>query len=516
MNNVAKSIKEELERTLDKGTCTVWVNPLSIELTDKKLSLFAPNAFVAKWVEERLFYAIQNAAQKILGFLPEIEIGVSSSVSSEQNLSISAMSENSTLSQVNLLAQTTLQTNSNTHTHSNTQINFQTSSNTHTRSFPYTPVKSHASSFAVAEKDFNLTNGSDPVMRHAGLPSVGTTPLRLLNNWQFAFEDFIIGNSNELACAASRSLCTTNTFTDCLFLHSSPGLGKTHLLHSIGKTMSMEANKDVNIACLTAEEFFSRYVLSLRSGEIDRFKSQFREGIDVLLLEDIHFFQGKEKAQEELLSTLKALKTRGCKVVLTSPFKPHELKNIDEQLVSRFCSGFLAHIDRPDMDVRCRIIEHKARKMSIQVPREVSFLLAEHITSDIRQLESCLKNMILKAQLLNRNISLELAMEVLDQYSTTNIPPDYEKIIAFVCKSYALSEKELRSKSRKKSLVIARNMAFYLARQHTDLSLQDIGGKLGREHSTVIKGIANIESELRRQSSFGRQLQNTVDRLGVH
>ena len=324
----------------------------------------------------------------------------------------------------------------------------------------------------------------------------------------------MVGPSNELACAASRSISSQAFSADHLFLSSSPGLGKTHLLQSVGNELCRTANRrNLRVACLSSEEFATRWVLAFKGGQIDKFKAQFRENLDVLLMEDVHFFQGKEKMQEELLCTLKALQERGCKVVLTSSFMPREFTKVDDKLVSRFCSGFLAHINKPDMETRRRIILEKARRLQVSVPVEVSELLAERITSDIRQLESCLNNLILKARLLNRAVTMSLAWEVLENYALQNASPDFEHIIEFICKCYSLTEEDLRAKSRKRQVVLARNTAFYLARKHTDLSLKCIGEKLGRKHSTVLKGITKVEREISLQTPLGRQIESTAQRL---
>ncbi|KAB1442388.1 chromosomal replication initiator protein DnaA [Pseudodesulfovibrio senegalensis] len=349
--------------------------------------------------------------------------------------------------------------------------------------------------------------------RQAGLPIV-QVPKASTVNWRFSFDDFVVGPSNELACAASKSLCADCMHSDHLFLSSAPGLGKTHLLQSIGRDLSRKANrKNINVACLSAEQFANRLVMAIRANSMNQFKTQFRETVDVLLLEDIHFFQGKEKMQNELLCTLNALRERGCRVVLTSPYLPRELNGIDSQLVSRFCSGFLANIERPDLQTRRLIVQEKARKLQVDVPVEVSDLLAERITTDIRQLESCLNNLVLKARLLNRAVTMDLAWDVLENYAAANASPDFRHIIDFVCKSYDLSEDQLVSKSRKRQIVLARNTAFYLARKHTDLSLKAIGDKLGRRHSTVLKGITNLEREISSKTPLGRQISQTVDRL---
>jgi chromosomal replication initiator protein len=333
--------------------------------------------------------------------------------------------------------------------------------------------------------------------------------------WRYSFEDFIVGPCNELACAASKGLCNDSLCADHLFLSAGPGLGKTHLLHAVGRALSQKSNRSrVSIACLSAEEFATRLVLAIKAREAARFKAEFRDSIDVLLLEDIHFFQGKGKLQDELLLTLKALQARGCKVVLTSSFLPKELNEIDPQLVSCFASGFLALMEAPDYATREAIVRSKARALQVQVPDDVTGLLAERLTSDIRLLESCLNNLVLKARLLGQQINTELAWQVLENYAAqTAASPDIERIVGFVCKTYGIAEPELLSKSRSQQTVLARNTAFYLCRKHTDLSLAAIGERLGRKHSTVLKGIINVEREINHQTPLGRQLASTVGRL---
>jgi len=332
--------------------------------------------------------------------------------------------------------------------------------------------------------------------------------------WRFSFDDFVVGPCNELACAASKGLCDDALAADHLFLSAGPGLGKTHLLHAIGRKLATRSNKSrLSIACLSAEEFATRLVLAIKAREAARFKAEFRDSVDVLLLEDIHFFQGKGKLQDELLMTLKALQARGCKVVLTSSFLPRELDQVDPQLVSCFASGFLALMKTPDYATREEIVRRKARSLQVQVPDDVTGLLAERLTTDIRQLESCLNNLVLKARLLGQQITTELAWQVLENYAAQTSRPDLERIVSFVCKSYGIDEFELLSKSRSQQTVLARNTAFYLCRKHTALSLAAIGERLGRKHSTVLKGIINVEREINHQTPLGRQLSSTVGRL---
>jgi chromosomal replication initiator protein len=330
--------------------------------------------------------------------------------------------------------------------------------------------------------------------------------------WRYNFEQFMVGPCNELAYAACTSLCHDNFPADHLFLSSSTGLGKTHLIQAIGHCVSTE-HKQIRVGYVSAEEFGNQMVISLKAREIDRFKARYRESYDVLLLDDVQFFQGKEKMQEELLSTLKYLQAHGRKVVFTSSFLPKELAKVDCQLTSQFCSGFLAVIQKPDLGLRLRIIEAKAGSLQVQIPDDVSQYVAENLSSDIRQLESCIRSMAIKASLLKQRISMDLAREVLGNYIRENARPDIQTIIRFVSDSFGLPPEHLRSKSKKQTIVLARNTAFYLARRLTELSLKDIGTHFNRRHSTVVKGISRVEREISKESTVGRQLQRVVERL---
>ncbi|MFO7818466.1 MAG: chromosomal replication initiator protein DnaA [Desulfovibrionales bacterium] len=338
--------------------------------------------------------------------------------------------------------------------------------------------------------------------------------LGLDKRFKFDFEKFVVGPSNELAYVASKSVCGRELTADQLFLCSSPGLGKTHLIHSIGSLVCRDGgNRKIRVAYLSAEEFANQMIFALKNRRIEEFKNKFRDSIDMLLLEDIHFFQGKEKIQDEFLATVDALKNQGKKIAMSSTFLPKELKDMDSHLMSRLNQGFLAVIDKPDFQTRLRILENKSTAMQIPVSSNVKELLADKIHSDVRQLESCLQNLILKARLMKEEISLDLAWQILQNYDVRGPKLDMEKIVNFVCSAYGLNISDLSSKSRKKQNVLARNTAFYLARLHTDMSLKEIGRNFNRRHSTVLKGISNLEREMSRKTPLGRQVKQTISHL---
>ena len=352
------------------------------------------------------------------------------------------------------------------------------------------------------------------VTRQMGLPMAHALPTQTVQNWRHQFDDFIVGPCNNLAYVASRSFCQDVAGSDQLFLCSAPGLGKTHLAQAIGGEIARQTNRQhLRVCYLSAEEFSSQLVMAIKAKAVEQFKTRFRADVDLLLLEDVHFFQGKEKMQDELLNTLKSLQNQGRRVVMTSTFLPRELADIDPNLTSRFAQGFMAVIDKPDRQTRLNIIDAKARSAQVRVPGSVAELLATRITSDVRQLESCLKNIFLKSRLLNMDISMDLAWDILQNYDLGDPCIDLDKIISFVCQAYGFGFEDLCSKSRKRDRVVARNTAFYLARKHTDLSLVDIGRRFNRKHSTVIKGIASVEQEVSRKTSLGNQIARTINQL---
>jgi chromosomal replication initiator protein len=352
------------------------------------------------------------------------------------------------------------------------------------------------------------------VTRQMGLPMAHAVQTQTVQNWRHQFDDFIVGPCNNLAYVASRSFCQDVQGSDQLFLCSAPGLGKTHLAHAIGSEIARQTNRQhLRVCYLSGEEFASQLVMAIKAKAVEQFKARFRSNVDLLLLEDVHFFQGKEKMQDELLNTLKSLQNQGRRVVMTSTFLPRELSDIDANLLSRFAQGFMAVIDKPDRETRMGIIQAKTMAAQVSMPGSVAELLADRIKTDVRQLESCLKNIILKAKLLNMDISMDLAWEILQNYNLDSASIDLDKIISFVCQAYGFGFDDLRSKSRKRDRVIARNTAFYLARKHTDLSLVDIGRRFNRKHSTVIKGIASVEQEVSRKTSLGNQLARTMNQL---
>lgn len=478
----------KLRQNLPEGVCKVWLEPLAGEVRDGllpsagsadltvsgegssqvlQLCLTAPNSFVAGYVRDRLSQAITQAASDLY--------------SCPISLCISASYDASGV----------------------------TGSSSGEQTRPQLPKP-------LTPETLALTLPSAPAVLAS--TSQLTLPLSLprhsrpfaMPGWKHSFEDFVVGPCNQLAHAAACNMLQTSMPVDMLFLCSDPGLGKTHLTQAVGQALGLEANKsNVQMEYLTAEEFTSLFVQASKFGAMEQFKERFRR-LDMLMLEDVHFLRGKDKTQEELLSTIKSLQSRGGRVVLTSSFAPRDLAGVDSQLVSRFCSGFVASIERPNKDMRLHILMEKARRQSIILPAPVADMLADRITNDVRMLESCLHNLVLKSRLMGRPLSEDMALDIIHSVAQRSDGLSLDLVLKMVCQSFNLTPTQLSSKSRRQDLVLARNTAFFLLRKHTDLTLEQIGDRFNRRHSTVLKGITSMEREMSRQSPTGRQLTHTV------
>ena len=324
-------------------------------------------------------------------------------------------------------------------------------------------------------------------------------------SWRYSFNDFVEGNSNRVAVAAAKDLCRGGVQT--IYVNAQAGLGKTHLAQAVGQDLSISAETE-QVYYLTAEEFASRFVASIKAQNTESFKDEFRK-LDVLLLEDVHFFQNKPKIQETALGIVKTIHDHGGRVIFTSSFSPKELQKVDPQLVSSFCSGILAHIDRPDAEMRAEIIRRKAAAQKMRLDEQVCELLARHLDGDIRQIESCMNSIIFKAKIMNSEITPELALEVLNSYMGIRTT-DLTSLTCFVCEGYGLKLANVYSQSRCQANVIGRNTIFYLARKYTDLTLKEIGQPFNKRHSSVLQGITAVEKELSKNSNLGKQIARTI------
>jgi len=318
------------------------------------------------------------------------------------------------------------------------------------------------------------------------------------------FNTFVKGASNTLAAiAAERVAEKPGKSYNPLFVYGRTGLGKTHLLNAVGNTI-YDDNKDYKICSISAEHFTNKVISSIRSGKTKELRDSFRFDCDVLLIDDIQFIAGKEGTQQEFFYTFNALYDANKQIILTSDRPPHQLKGIQERLVSRFEWGFSVEVLPPDVEHRVAILQTKAKDVGITIDEEVLFVVAEKSGGSIRELEGFFNNVVGQASMLNVPLDQALVNDVSSRLLSTksvdliNIDLIQKEVAGF----FGISVQDLCSKKRTKGVVRPRQIAIYLCRIYTDESLLQIGrGFGGRDHSTVLHSVATVEDLLAKNPS---------------
>ena len=314
-------------------------------------------------------------------------------------------------------------------------------------------------------------------------------------NKMFNFENFVEGKSNQLARAASLQVSENiGRAYNPLLIYGSSGLGKTHLMHAIGNAI-LEKRPSAVVVYLHSEKFVQDMVRALQQNSINNFKEYYR-AIDVLLIDDIQFFAGKERSQEEFFHTFNSLLDRKHQVVLTCDKYPKEIVGLEDRLKSRFGSGLPVSIEPPDMETRAAILMKKTAQTNVKLPQEVAFFIAKRIPSNVRDLEGALRRVIANAQFTGREITIEFTIEALhDLISLQDKLVSIENIQKTVADYFKIRVADILSKSRSQSVTRPRQIAMSLARELTSHSLAKIGDAFsGRDHSTVINACKKVES----------------------
>ena len=341
-------------------------------------------------------------------------------------------------------------------------------------------------------------------MRLPNLPK-GKSSVRALHP-RYTFDMFMVGESNILAESACRSISVADdSVGPSLFINSSTGLGKSHLTHAVAHKVLADSPM-TRLQYLTAQQFSTEMVNSIRANTMATFKQKYHEGCDILLVEDVHALNGKKKTQEELNELLDVLIKSGKRVVFTSNKPPRDLVGIDNEFLSRMASGLVTSIQPPDLATRTRIVKNKASQHQLELAEEHIDYLAQHIKGDVRQVESAIIGIRAKAKLTEDQVNLALVEQVVA--SLVGLPQNISAamIREFVSRQYKLSVSELQSRSRKKVIAFPRQVAMYLCRKHTKESLADIGKQFNRDHSTVLHSIKVVNELSRRSTSVEEQI----------
>jgi chromosomal replication initiator protein len=310
----------------------------------------------------------------------------------------------------------------------------------------------------------------------------------------FTFENFVVGKSNELAKATSMHVAENlDSKYNPLLIYGCSGLGKTHMMQAIGNHIS-QSNPSAKVVYLHSEKFVQDMVKSLQHNTIDAFKEYYRN-VDVLLIDDIQFFAGKERSQEEFFHTFNTLLENKHQIVLTCDQYPKEINNLDDRLKSRFSWGLPVSIDPPDLETRAAILMQKAHMVQVDLPQEVAFFIGKRIPSNVRDLEGALRRVIANAHFTGRDITIDFVKEALnDLLALQDKLIQLDNIQKTVAEYYKIRVLDLKSKKRTRSITRPRQLAMSLARELTSHSLPEIGDAFGgRDHTTVINACKKIK-----------------------
>ena len=317
-------------------------------------------------------------------------------------------------------------------------------------------------------------------------------------NPQFSFENFVVGPSNRFAHSAAIAVSKTpGQVYNPLFIYGPPGVGKTHLLYAIANGIRRD-NPNANVVYIKGDEFTNELIAAIQNGKNIEFRSKYREA-DLFLIDDVQFIAGKESPQEEFFHTFNKLYEEHKQIVMTSDRKPSDMLTLEDRLKTRFEWGLLADVQPPDYETRMAIIKNKAKSLGLQLGDDVCNYIAINVTNNVRQIEGTVKKILAYRDLNNMPLDLPNVSRAIDDMfkSEGNALPTPGLIISQVCKFYNLEESVIRGTQKNKGTAEARQIAMYLIRKLTNLSLPDIGKEFGRDHSTVLYAIRKVEVALK-------------------
>lgn len=498
-----------LREDLPDRTVANWFQKASPELrgsTPPVLNLTLPNSYHRDHIRDRYYSALREAGQEVIGPNLEIELRVDEDASSKSVQNGSRRSEESaTDGNLGYEMNRAPQRRSNKPARDTSPQN--TGERTSSPSRGAAVKRENSSSISTREaRDKSAAAGPSELHR-----SSVSTDLKT----RYTFENFVEGDSNALARNASAAVADSpgSTNYNPLLIYGGVGLGKTHLAQAIANRAIERKTADY-ICYKSGEEFTSEFIQAIRQGEGDKFSKKYR-GVDILILDDIQFFEGKEKTQEEFFHLFNALYQQNKQIVLCADRPPKEIDGIEDRLLSRFEWGLSTDVQRPTFETRLAILQLKAKALDLDVEQEVLDLMAESITTNIRQLEGALKQLSARANLMDEKINTDAARQFLeDQVQLPESAPiSPEDVLNAVIEHYVVSHDDLVGRSRRKEVVHPRHIGMYLCREITSLSFAAIGRRFGgRDHSTVSHACEKVSDRLDVQPGLEEELDQVKRR----
>jgi chromosomal replication initiator protein len=457
----------ELQLQMTRATYDTWVKPTyAMALEDGTLVVGVHNGYAKQWLENRLYDMIQRTLTHILGRAAEVKFVL------KPREAARALSGEQAMDAQNLFGAGSGSSESGAPPGAPDGVR----SGSSTLTGDYTPARANGSTL----------------------------------NPKFTFDSYIVGSSNRLAHAACVAVGERPAEAyNPLFLYGGTGLGKTHLLHSLG-WLSHQRGK--RVVYVSSETFTNELINSIRTQTAEDFRRAYRE-VDVLLIDDIQFIAGKETTQEEFFHTFNSLHSANKQIVISSDRHPRAITTLEERLRSRFEGGLIADIQPPDFETRAAILRYKAEQQPVSVPLDVIDFLARKIQSNIRELYGALTRVIAHAQLMQLNLSVELAQTVL-QDILQHQPLSTDEVLQAVAEHYRIDLDDVKGRGRSKEIVLPRQMAMYFLREETGLSLPQIGEVFGgRDHTTVMYSVDKITQEIEQDDQRRREMLAIKERL---
>ncbi len=385
------------------------------------------------------------------------------------------------------------------------QSDYRTSDEDDAPAFPRAQHPSQSGSPDPLDSYIQESEGTNPFVHHG----IRKPRVESHLNTSYTFERFIEGDCNRLARSASWAIAQQPGATSFnpFLIYGGVGLGKTHLIQAIGNYV--QTRRSGRVLYVSSERFTSDFVQSIQHNRVNEF-STFYRNIDLLVIDDVQFFGGKEKTQEEFFHVFNALHQGGKQIVLSADRPPKEISGIEERLLSRFQWGLSADLQTPELETRIAILNRKAEDDGIELPHDVIEFIARHVKSNIRELEGSLIRLLAHATLHKRDIDLPMAKEVLrDLIRETRINLTIEEIQRIACQYFNISEDQVRAKTRKREVVQARQVAMFFSKKLTQHSLKTIGLHFGgRDHSTVIHSCQSVENQMETDPKFREMLDD--------
>ncbi|MGB3308389.1 MAG: chromosomal replication initiator protein DnaA [Nodosilinea sp.] len=468
LNRLWEEVLSQLQVELSRPTFETWIKPAQVQtLSDRALVISTPNPFARNWVQKHYAGTITQVVNNILGKAIELQVTV---VPDGDNAAVALLP----MADVNWPTQT-----------------------------PSLPVRPTPTVRQVSPAR------QTPV----DLPAPTQENYNDLNH-KAVFSRFVVGANNRMAHAASLAVAEApGREFNPLFLCGGVGLGKTHLMQSIGH-YRQEIAPQARVAYVSTEQFTNDLITAIRRDSMQHFRSHYRD-VDILLVDDIQFIEGKEYTQEEFFHTFNTLHEAGKQIVLASDRPPNQILRLQDRLISRFSMGLIADIQPPDYETRIAILQKKAEYEQVQIPREAIEYIAASYTSNIRELEGALIRAIAYTSIAGLPMTVEHLMTVLNP-PVDKIEASPGAVVAVVAEHFGVSVDDLKGASRRREISQARQVGMYLMRRHTGLSLPKIGDAFGgKDHTTVLYSYTKIEKLLKRDLDLAQTIRQLGDRISM-